>query len=55
MRNSRLPAVLKPSLIAFLVILLPAGSQAAGLDTAIEKMMAELVDLVDADEGSIQV
>ncbi len=30
-------------------------SQAAGLDTAIEKMMAELVDLVDADEGSIQV
>lgn len=33
MRNSRLPAILKPFLIALLIILLPAGSQAAGLDT----------------------
>jgi transcriptional regulator with GAF, ATPase, and Fis domain len=30
-------------------------SQAEGLDTPIEKMMSEFVDLVDADEGSIQV
>ncbi len=33
MRHPRLPAVLKPFLIAFLVILLPAGSQAAALHT----------------------
>ena len=33
MRNFRLPAILKPFLIALLIILLPAGSQAAGLDT----------------------
>jgi len=32
-RTSRLPAALKPLLVVFLVILLPASSRAAGLDT----------------------
>ena len=46
MRISRLPAVLKPVLIAFMVILLPASSRAAGLDT-------EWIDLTQQRTGHI--
>jgi len=45
-RISRLPAVLKPVLIAFMVILLPASSRAAGLDT-------EWIDLTQQRTGHI--